>query len=802
MRIPSSTYRVQFNRDFRFCDALRIVDYLHELGITDLYASPILKARPGSTHGYDVTDPTRLNPELGTPAEFDELCRALQSRGMGLIVDIVPNHMAASVDNPWWFDVLEKGEASPYAAFFDVNWESKKILLPILAKPYGEALENEEIILRVENGKPVLQYDAQKLPVAAGAETVDARAVDRILAHQHYRLAHWRKAADSINYRRFFDISDLVGLRSEQRDVFDATHRYVLKLAAEGRVTGLRIDHIDGLFDPAGYLERLQDTYVVVEKILAGNEQLPRSWQAQGTTGYDFLNFMNAAFINRRGLHRLEQIYSDFVGSTATATEIFRQRKRQVIRELFEGELNALVHRLTELADDDRHARDLRTEELKEAFISVTACLPVYRTYISTENFSDEDRAYIEDAITVSGAGPALRFLRRVLLLEPAWYIQHRKADYLDFVTRWQQFTGPVMAKGLEDTAFYVHNPLISVNEVGGDSNGPEVYLGVDEFHRRNLIRQARWPHTMNATSTHDTKRSEDVRARINVLSELPFDWARCLRQWARLCPDDAAPSRNEQVLIYQSLLGAWPIDADRLKQYVTKALREGKDHTSWIETNANYEQRVHAFVDSLYSNKSFLKTFLRLQEKVAYFGTLSSLSQLVLKMTSPGIPDFYQGTELEVLNLADPDNRRRVDFTPRMLLLDRLKREGIISEEQLKMAIMQKVLHFRREHQELFQEGEYIPLPVIGARSEHIIAFLRRWREQWCLVAVPRLLASLTRVGVLPTGEKIWRDTRIELPPAMPATARNVLTGGRVALPFAADLFYSLPVAVLGSEF
>ncbi|HSU89791.1 MAG TPA: malto-oligosyltrehalose synthase, partial [Terriglobia bacterium] len=722
MRIPVTTYRLQFNRDFRFADAIRLVDYLHDLGITDLYASPIFKARPGSTHGYDVTDPTQINPEIGTPEEFNQLVEALQAKGMGLVLDIVPNHMAASVENPWWFDVLEKGQDSPYAGFFDVNWESKKVMLPILGRPYGEVLENDELVVKIENGRPVLQYYEQRLPIAAGAENLN---VEQVLSRQHYRLAFWRKAADGINYRRFFDISDLVGLRAERDEVFETTHKYVLQLVDEGKVTGLRIDHIDGLLDPKTYLDRLPDVYTVTEKILAGNEQLPCDWHTHGTTGYDFLDFVNGAFIDRQGYHELERIYSEFTHSTATYTDVFRQRKRQVMRELFAGEVAALVHRLGELAEEDRHARDLATEELKEAFVSVTAALPVYRTYIREGSISETDRAHVEDAIAVAGAGPAFDFLRRVLLVNPAWYLQDRRPDYLDFVMRWQQFTGPVMAKGLEDTTFYVHNPLVSVNEVGGDSNGPEVYFGVDEFHRRNLARRARWPQTMNASSTHDTKRSEDARARINVLSELPKDWERCLKRWARWNPTELEP--NEQILIYQSMLGAWPIEADRLKQYVTKALREGKTHSSWINVNEDYERRALSFVDSLYANERFLKDFTRFEEKIAYFGALSSLAQLVLKITSPGVPDFYRGTDVWDLSLADPDNRRPVDFNSCVSMLAELKNEAKPADllthwtdGRLKLWATWKLLNFRRDYPDLFLHGEYIPLHVSGPGADH----------------------------------------------------------------------------------
>jgi (1->4)-alpha-D-glucan 1-alpha-D-glucosylmutase len=808
MRIPVATYRLQFNREFRFTDALKIVDYLHRLGITDVYASPILKAKAGSGHGYDVTDPSQINPEIGTPEEFDQLCRAIHDRGMALLVDIVPNHMAASLENPWWFDVLERGEESPYASFFDVNWASRKVMLPILATTYGEALENHELQIRLENGRPVLLYREQKLPLAAGAENLSFESVDPVLSRQHYRLAYWRKAADAINYRRFFDINDLVGLRAERDDVFQETHRLILQFIEEGKVDGLRIDHVDGLREPKEYLDRLPDVYVTVEKILAGNEQLPCDWRTQGTTGYDFTNYASAVFIDREGYRKLERIYAGATGSRATYAQVFHERKRQVMRELFAGEMHALVVRLSELAEADRHARDLQTDELHEALAAVTANLQVYRTYIRNEQISDTDRAHIEVAIEGAGKGPQFNFLRRVLLLEPAWYLQEHKSDYLDFVTRWQQFTGPVMAKGLEDTTFYAHAPLVSVNEVGGDSNGPETYFGVEAFHRRNLLRHRQWPHTMNATSTHDTKRSEDVRARINVLSEFPDQWRRSLRRWMRMNPSKRGPDAAEQIFIYQSMLGAWPIKVERLKQYVTKALREAKTHTTWIHINEAYEASVMVFIDSLYGNEKFLSDFTQLQSSLAYFGSLSSLSQLVLKITSPGVPDFYRGTELWELTVADPDNRRPVDFSLRARMLEELPDESGVStllndwtDGRLKMYVTCRLLDFRRQHSELFSQGEYIPLRVKGARANHIIAFARRVHGTWSVTAVPRLCASLTRTGLPPLGAKVWRDTEIELPADAPRSWTNVLTHetmeSRVT---AAALFDKLPVAVLSS--
>jgi (1->4)-alpha-D-glucan 1-alpha-D-glucosylmutase len=781
MRIPTSTYRIQFNKTFGFSDALQMLNYLHQLGITDLYSSPILKARPGSVHGYDVTDPTQLNPDIGTLLEFETLSDSLRERKMGLVLDIVPNHMAASVDNPWWFDVLKRGESSPFASFFDVNWDTKKVLLPILAKPYGEVLENNELQLRLEDGRAFIQYFDQILPLAAGAESVSGVPLDRLLSMQNYRLAYWRKAADSINYRRFFDVSDLVSLSAEKEEVYQATHSLVLKLIAEGKVTGLRVDHIDGLLDPEEYLERLPETYVVVEKILAGTEQLPENWRTSGTTGYDFLNFVNGAFVDRSGLEALNRTYAEFAGSTETYTETFRVRKRQVMRDLFAGEVTALVGWLAELAQEDRHARDLTITELRVAFVNVTACLPVYRTYIREFEISEEDRSRIEDALTAASNSremPAYSFLRRVLLLEPAWYLQDRRADYLDFVRRWQQFTGPIMAKGLEDTTFYVRNALISVNEVGGDSSGPGVYLGVEEFHRRNILRQRHWPHTMNASSTHDTKRSEDVRTRINILSELPKEWTRHLKEWSRMNKAAGAPTPNEEVLIYQSLLGAWPIEAERLKQFVTKALREGKTNSSWMDVNQHYETRVLAFIDRMLSSDRFLRSFLGFQKKVAYFGALSSLSQLLLKIASPGVPDFYQGSDLWDLSLADPDNRRHVDFAGRAKMLNDLEC-GLANpvdllknwpDGRIKMYITWKALQFRREKASLFAEGDYIPLRITGAREDHLIAFARRKDDQWVIVAVPRLLAKM--------GKASWKDTKIEYPGGAPQKWVNVLTG------------------------
>jgi (1->4)-alpha-D-glucan 1-alpha-D-glucosylmutase len=806
VRVPAATYRVQLSRGFRIEDATKIVDYLHDLGITDLYASPIMKARPGSNHGYDVIDPTTINPEIGTFEEFSELSTALQNRGMNILLDIVPNHMAASPDNPWWFDLLEKGEHSEYASFFDVNWESKKILLPILGRPYGEVLENRELVLGTESGRPVLKYHEQRLPLAAGAESLRFEAVDQVLSRQHYRLAFWRKASDGINYRRFFDVTDLIGLRAERDDVFQATHAVSLSLFREGKIGGFRVDHIDGLLDPKAYLDRFPQTYLIVEKILGGSERLPADWNTSGTTGYDFLNFLNGIFIDAQGYRELVKAYSEVTGLSADYLEVFHARKRQVMEELFEGEITSLVRRLSEFAEEDRHARDLGTADLREAFVSVIAALPVYRTYIRDFHPSTTDRTYIEDAIAASGGGPACDFLRRVLLLEPSWYLQHRKSSYLDFVMRWQQVTGPVMAKGLEDTTFYVVNPLVSVNEVGGDCNGPETHFGVEQFHQRNQRRLAETPHSMNATSTHDTKRSEDVRARINVLSELPSEWTQSLKRWFRWFKTESAPDMNEQMLIYQAMLGAWPIESSRVRQYVTKALREAKTHTNWLKVNTEYEDKVMGFIDSLYGEQVFMNDFNRFHRKIAWFGALSSLSQVVLKIASPGVPDIYRGTELWDFSLADPDNRRPVEFESRTAMLDQLKKgrsvEDLLrnwADGGIKMFMIWKALTLRRTEEELFQTGEYIELKADGACQEHVVAFARRLRNRWCIAVVPRLLVKMSRSGVPPLGSRVWKDTTVPLPEDAPPRWKNIYTGEMVFTPLGlSEVFKTFPFGLL----
>ncbi len=960
MRVPAATYRIQFHLGFRFPDARDLVPYLDALGITDLYASPRFKARKGSSHGYDVADPWRINSELGTAEEFEELAQRLQHYQMGLLLDIVPNHMAASSENPWWLDVLENGRASAYAHYFDIDWnpptskaaflQENRVLLPVLGDVYGKVLENQELALKFDDAGFWVCYYEQKWPLdpktyglilehwlaalrqvqgegagcaelaelLEGVERLpprtatdldhieerrrnsreikrrlwqlfqgDAEArhtleqtllvfngtrgaptsfdlLDRLLSEQAYRVAYWKTAAEEINYRRFFDINELVGLRVEDPEVFEARHRRIIQDAQEGRITGVRVDHIDGMFDPAGYLYRLQTYlhgtetqpgsapgrpgfYVVVEKILGSDETLPADWPICGTTGYDFLNALNAMYLEADGVAAMEEIYTRFTRSAVPFLEIVHAKKHLVMNELFAGEVNALGHHLGRLAALDREARDLPLSELTAALVEVTAWLPVYRTYIRSFEVSERDRQYIERALELARAHTteeyistaSLDFLRRVLRVDPPAYAAAHRSDWLAFVLRWQQFTGPVMAKGLEDTAFYVHNSLVSLNEVGGDPQRHEPVYGVEAFHKFIRSRAAQWPYTMNATSTHDTKRSEDVRARINVLAERPKEWAAHLRRWSRWNKSHRrpvngrlVPTPSEEVMLYQNLLGAWPLDEnevpsfrERFRGFVQKAAREAKLYTSWHRVDSEHEAALEAFVDAILTpaeENPFLTDFLRLQKKLAFYGAFHSLGQLVLKIAVPGVPDFYQGTEVWDFSLVDPDNRRPVSFAQRVQWLDELKRRekedptALIAElvahwpdGRIKLFTTWRGLNFRREHRELFLEGEYLPLAGTGKAARHICAFARCFQKQWALAVAPRQLSHLTAPEQPPLGYSVWGRSLLVLPEGAPRHWRNVFTGERLTAATRhrkrtlrlSHIFMSFPVALLASD-
>jgi (1->4)-alpha-D-glucan 1-alpha-D-glucosylmutase len=944
VRIPVATYRLQLDRNLGFQHVRALIPYLHALGISDLYLSPILEARPGSPHGYDVTDPCRLNPELGTDADFDALTRELHTRGMGLLLDIVPNHMAAHPANPWWHDLLEHGPSSPYASFFDIDWRPSrgglpnKVVLPVLGHPYGQTLENGELTLAFQNGSFFIQYYDARLPLdprsypailthrlkilarttgadhpgfkalidlTAAFQRLPARTtsdpvkraerrdaaqalrqrlwtlyvehpeirsfidenvrifngrtgdpasfalLDRILTDQAYWLAFWKTASQQVNYRRFFAINDLVGVRVEDPGVFEDTHALILRLVRERKVTGLRIDHLDGLYDPAAYLRRLRGRiagsaaetpgfFVIVEKILSGDETLPEDWPIAGTTGYDFLGLVNGLLVDPRGLQALDSAYARHLGRRQRFADVAYENKKRVIEQLFAGEIAPLQEQLSRLAKHDRHARDLPAPLLAQALVEVTACLPVYRTYVSRAGVSPRDRLHIEHAIHEAKrrnplSAVAFDFLQRVLLLgSPGRPPGVRKDAWRRFTMRWQQLTGPVMAKGVEDTAFYVYNRLISLNEVGCDpGNGS---LSVDEFHRRCLGRQERWPATLNATATHDTKRGEDVRARIHVLSEMPTAWASHLNHWRRTNHPKKrtvaglpVPDPAEEILLYQTLLGTWPLDEDelpsfreRLRQYLVKAAREASVHTNWVSPDLDYEAALVAFVDDILepddpNRNEFLLDFLQFQKTIAFHGALNSLAQLLLKTTAPGIPDFYQGTELWDFRMVDPDNRQPVDFDSRARLLSSLAslpvRPATVAEllahwpdGRIKLYVTARVLAFRRAHPDLFARGAYLPLACSGRKRNAVVAFARHTPGDWAVTVVPRHTARLTTAGRLPLGESVWATTSLVLPPDAPTRWVNVLTGeelralgsGRKRTLRLAAIFAHAPIALL----
>jgi (1->4)-alpha-D-glucan 1-alpha-D-glucosylmutase len=945
-RVPAATYRVQFHHGFRFITAQALVPYLHDLGISDLYASPFFKARRRSLHGYSVTNPMEINPELGSRVSLRALRKVLKSKGMGLLLDIVPNHMALSYNNPWWLDVLENGPGSPYAMFFDIDWHplnrvlEGRVLQPILGAPYGRVLENQELTLTLGEAGFFVQYYEHKFPLdpktygqilthrldtltrelgesnpailslmglitliehlpprtlsskrkllerhrqkeilksnlwllyqgnplikqfldeniarfnGRAGDPESFNRLDHLLGTQPYRLAYWRVSLDMINYRRFFSVNDLIGLRVENPSVFEASHTLLFNLIREGKVSGVRVDHVDGLYDPLGYLQRLQsflspgdkgpaeqqNLYVVVEKILAAHEPLPPDWPVAGTTGYDFLNQVNGLFVDLQGFQALEQVYDRFVQPGLTRSDLIYQNKKLIMETLFQGELETLGYTLSLLAEQDRQARDVPRKELQKIIGEVISRLPVYRTYIRSFEVSPWERATLEPVIAeVRTRHPsfdptALDFVRRVLLLDfPPDLLEEHREDWLRFVMRWQQFTGPIMAKGLEDTALYVYNPLVSLNEVGTD------FLVVDpeDFHRFNRERQENWPATLNATATHDTKRSEDVRMRINVLSEDPEHWEACLQRWSawnqakkRLVNGMAVPDPNEEYFLYQTLMGAWPLFREevpefkaRLGAYIIKAAREAKVHTRWIAPDHEHENALTAFAAAILdesNHNDFLEDFQQVQARLAYCGALNSLSQVLLKIASPGVPDFYQGTELWDFSLVDPDNRRPVDFHQRAQLLHDVKvrekkapqaflRELLANWQNgaVKLYTTCKALNFRRAHPDLFLRGDYLPILTQGPQKRQVVAFARRQEDSWALVAAARFFTRLIPAATSALDPEVWQESRLSLPDDAPQAWVNIFTGDTItSLPpepaqslGLAHLFENLPVALL----
>jgi (1->4)-alpha-D-glucan 1-alpha-D-glucosylmutase len=843
-RVPLATYRLQLNRDFRFAAATALVPYLASLGVSHVYASPFLKSRPGSNHGYDIVDHGKLNPEIGTEAELDALIDTVHRHGMGMVLDIVPNHMGVlHADNAWWLDVLEKGRASPYAKFFDIDWNPAKpelrgkVLLPVLGGHYGEVLEKGELKL-VKGG---IRYFGHRFPLNQKSLRnldekklrKDSLALHRLLEQQHYRLAYWRVASDEINYRRFFEINDLAALRVEDRTVFEATHALIAKLCRRPGIDGLRIDHPDGLADPRTYFEWLRDTcgecggspWIVVEKIVAGHETLPSEWAVAGTTGYRFANLLTGLFIDSGAQTRFDRIYQRFTGERRSFDEIACESRMLIMNTTLAAELNMLATRITRIAAGNRFTRDYTMGGLKRALAEIAAHFPVYRSYVTARGASDTDRRYIDWAVGKAKrasriADPSVfDFVRSVLLLETNTKKHQRHSATVEFATRFQQFSAPVVAKGDEDTAFYRYHRLIALNEVGSD---PRAFgFSLKAFHAASEDRAKNWPQTMIATSTHDTKRSEDVRSRLGVLSELASSWRLMLRRWSlmnRSGRSDAepAPSPADEYLYYQSLLGIWPVSPpneselkglrERLSAYMLKAVKEAKVRTSWINPDSKYEEALQRFVAQSLENPLFLKDVNGVMPRIAHIGMLVGLSQALIKVASPGVPDYYQGTEIWDFSLVDPDNRRRVDYEMRKGFLQALS-GGVnipellrsLADGKAKLHIIRQGLKLRKEMPELFYAPTYTPLYADAGKEENICAFTLNNGSQRIVAVAPRLFAGMVPdAHCLPLGG-IWGDSRLPMPPGR---YENVLTGenhevAERGIPLA-DLLATFPTALL----
>jgi len=876
--LPRATYRLQLHRQFSFRDASALIPYLARLGISHVYCSPYFRAQAGSMHGYDVVDHNAFNPEIGTREDFEHFVATLRAHGMGHIADFVPNHVGIGNDNAWWMDVLRNGRESSYAAYFDIDWSAGKLMIPVLGDSYGAVLDRGELKLRQAGADEyVVDYHDHRFPIASAdnlrarellqsGTAADAGSLHELLERQSYRLAHWRVAADAINYRRFFDINTLAALRMENPTVFDTTHRLLLELVRAGQVDGLRIDHVDGLYDPATYLERLRTAaaglpghpvYLWIEKIAAAFERLRETWPVEGTTGYGFANLLNGLFVRASSKRRMHQSYEHFIGYRVSWEQVVYESKRIVLDTAFGAELRLLIQKLAEIAGADRHTRDFTLSHLGAAVREVIACFPVYRTYV-TDVASDEDRRYIEWAIAVAKRRATtvdeglFEFLRQALLNELPPESTAPRALMSSFAMSFQQLTAPATAKGVEDTAMYRFNRLASLNEVGGD---PDRYgTSPAAFHADLRARQARWPLELLATTTHDTKRSEDVRVRIDVLSEFPTLWRRTVNRWRRLhrsrkrlVDGQMAPGPNQEYLLYQILVGSWPLAKmdgaalsayrDRIQAYMLKAVREAKLRTSWANVSADYEEALRQFIDAVLdaSDKNpFVADMGTLQAQLSRLGLLNGLAQTLCKLTAPGVPDIYQGTELWDFSLVDPDNRRPVDYGRRLELLNELEGHGppthelseslirTLEDGRAKLHIIRSVLGLRRRHETLFSEGEYLPARISGDRRQQICAFFRRLPQRRrrregaeptqgliTLTIVPRLCGRLSTVSSVPIAAEAWGDTAVEIPRRFAgAQWSNLLDGTRLgAAPAAAqhslrvaDLLNHFPVALLVS--
>ncbi|MDL2398119.1 malto-oligosyltrehalose synthase [Rhizobium mayense] len=810
MSTPTSTYRLQFRGSVTFDRAVELVPHLKSLGVSHLYASPIFTATNGSTHGYDVVDVNEIDPAIGGRDGFDRLVAALEKAGLGLIIDIVPNHMAASLENAWWRDVLRHGRHSSYARHFDIDW-SEKLTLPQLGKPIGEVLAAGELQLVHDPAKGLLTlaYFDKRLPLSDDsihhvlnetggdfeklrALSMDAERMKQLLAEQHWQLLYWKDRAQHLNYRRFFEVAGLVGIRVEDDQVFEDTHRLTMELVRSGRVQGLRIDHIDGLADPKTYLERLRqavgpDTFIVVEKILGKGETLPSTWPVSGTTGYEFISAMAELFVASDGLETISAAYEVIGEEHADFNAGLRAAKLLMIRRSFGGE----VARLIRLVQSIYPA--LAYSDISSALDELLVAFPVYRTYGYRGLLTEQDEAVLDAAVEKARAKlpvtADLEIIGRLLRGE----IEGDAA--FEFRTRFQQLSGPIMAKAVEDTLFYRYNRLIATNEVGGEPG--EAPGGVAAFHQMMADRRKHQPHGLSTTSTHDTKRGEDARTRLYALSERPEAWIEGVERWRELnkafrsnFADGPAPEPNLEWMLYQALAGIWPEDFEqspkaelrnRFLAYAEKAIREAKLRTDWGAENPDYENAVLNYAEALVSpdNQDFLKDFQQTLSSFVELGYLNSLSQTLIKLTAPGIADIYQGGEGLDLSLVDPDNRRPVDFG---VFTTRQAGDGKeLRAASLKRQIITSVLRHRNRYPQLFLGGDYLPLQVIGRRQENLVAFARTHKEQTTITIATRLMNKRATPCLAEAGSDFWEDTAVLIPSWLGRRMRDLLTGKSV---------------------
>lgn len=911
--LPSSVYRLQFNKHFTFKSAIKILPYLETLGIDGIYCSPIFES--ASEHGYDVINPVRLNPLLGTIEDYDEFCSLIKQKGMKQVLDVIPNHMGLKGKNLWWLDVMENGPYSPFSDFFDINWNpvksaiKNKVLFPILGEPYGKALENQEFTLFWEQGF-YLNYDGFQLPIGPHTyanilellpenakrevcldlfqelradeadEQIDLEkkgeakkklaalyqnssafrkeidyvleqfngkkgdpnsfdSLHELLEKQYYRLSHWLIAGQEINYRRFFNINELAAICIEKEKVLNSHHRWVFDLIADKKVQGLRIDHPDGLYDPVQYFERIQKknpSFVVVEKILDFEEQLPASWQVGGTVGYDFLDVLNGIFIQTKNERSFNRIYKNFIGFEFDFHELLYEKKKRFIPLNQASEIHFLASMLEKLTEKNRFYRDITRIDLMRALQEIISCFPVYRTYVKPdEEVKKRDRDYIIHAIGMAKSkapeiAPIIfQFLHDLLLHEGAYAGEDQKIA-AEFLLRFQQLEAPAMAKGLEDSTFYVYNRLISLNEVGG--NPKSFGNSKSDFHAFNREKLARWPVGFLASSTHDTKLSEDARMRLHVLSEIPQKWKKIVATWKKqnqkyktLIKGLSFPEPNLEYYLYQMLLSIWPESEaeakspaflERLWQMTSKIICESDTYTSWRMHNEQYEQAVKDFLFSILTpseENSFYPSFKQFQKEITLFGKWNSLSSTLLKIGSCGIVDIYQGNDTWNYCGVDPDNRRQVEYGPRKEMLATIIRgeNGKLEDKEMKLFITEKALNYRKTHKELFLYGEYIPLQTGKEKGDNVIAFMRKLGDKLVVIAAGRFFTTLLSENVLlPLGEASWGQAEIFLPKTLKEKSfTDILTGKKQstqmregkAVFLLAQIFQDFPLAMLVYE-